>query len=80
LVVLSPLLAIIAIAIRMDSDGPVLFRQVRYDLNQRAFGAYKFRTTAVINDATITSLGPRAPEVTQVGLRLRRLNLMSFRN
>ncbi len=66
LVILAPLLTIIAIAIRLDSGGPVLFRQVRYDFNRRAFGAYKFRTTFVESGS---------PQVTQVGLRLRRLNL-----
>jgi len=66
LVILAPLLTIIAIAIRLDSGGPVLFRQVRYDFNRRAFGAYKFRTTFVESGS---------PQITQVGLRLRRLNL-----
>jgi lipopolysaccharide/colanic/teichoic acid biosynthesis glycosyltransferase len=65
LVILAPLLTIIAMAIRLDSGGPVLFRQVRYDFNGRAFGVYKFRTTFVESGS---------PQVTQLGLRLRRFN------
>ena len=44
LVVLSPLLAAIAVWIKLDSPGPVLFRQTRLGLDQRPFTALKFRT------------------------------------
>ncbi len=44
LVVLAPLFAIIAAAIRVDSEGPVLFRQTRVGLRGRPFRIVKFRT------------------------------------
>ena len=44
LVVLSPLLAVIALVIRWDSPGPLLFRQPRWGGDDRSFGALKFRT------------------------------------
>ena len=44
LVLSSPLMAAIALAIRLDSEGPVVFRQVRVGKNGRRFMMYKFRT------------------------------------
>jgi lipopolysaccharide/colanic/teichoic acid biosynthesis glycosyltransferase len=44
LIVLAPLLALIALAIRIDSRGPVLFRQTRYGLGMSTFKINKFRT------------------------------------
>jgi len=44
LVVLSPLLALIALAIRATSSGPVLYRQTRCGLNGRPFTFLKFRS------------------------------------
>lgn len=44
LVVLAPLLAVIAILIRLDSPGPALFRQTRIGLRRRPFEMWKFRT------------------------------------
>jgi exopolysaccharide biosynthesis polyprenyl glycosylphosphotransferase len=44
LLLLSPLLAVIALAIKVESAGPVLFRQVRMGTGNRPFRMYKFRT------------------------------------
>ncbi len=44
LVILSPLMALIAMAIRLDSRGPALFTQTRVGLNKRTFLVIKFRT------------------------------------
>jgi exopolysaccharide biosynthesis polyprenyl glycosylphosphotransferase len=44
LVVTAPLMLIIALAVRLSSPGPVLFRQVRCGLNGRRFTLYKFRS------------------------------------
>ncbi len=44
LLTLSPLLALIAVAIRLESDGPVVFRQVRLGRSRRPFTVNKFRT------------------------------------
>ncbi|MBI3517663.1 MAG: exopolysaccharide biosynthesis polyprenyl glycosylphosphotransferase, partial [Proteobacteria bacterium] len=69
LVLLSPVLAAIALAIRLDSPGPVLFRQKRHGFNNTEFQVYKFRSMkveqsdalgarqAARNDTRITKLG-----------------------
>jgi Undecaprenyl-phosphate glucose phosphotransferase len=75
-VVLSPLLAILAILIRLDSKGPVLFRQPRLGFNNRMFTCYKFRTmyadmTDVMADRQTTRGDPR---ITRVGRWMRKLS------
>ncbi len=77
LAVLSPLLALIALAIHFDSPGPVLFRQPRLGFNNRLFTCYKFRTmhhgmTDLLGDRQATRDDPR---VTRVGKWLRALSL-----
>jgi len=44
LVIASPILGLAALAIRVTSEGPIFFRQVRYGLNKRRFTLLKFRT------------------------------------
>jgi Undecaprenyl-phosphate glucose phosphotransferase len=77
LVVLSPFLALIALAIRFDSPGPVLFRQPRLGFNNRLFTCYKFRSmhhgmTDLMGDRQATRGDPR---VTRLGKWLRALSL-----
>ena len=72
-----PLLTLIAIAIRFDSPGPVLFRQPRLGFNNRLFTCYKFRTmhhgmTDLLGDRQATRGDPR---VTRLGKWLRALSL-----
>jgi exopolysaccharide biosynthesis polyprenyl glycosylphosphotransferase len=50
LIVTAPLLALIALRVKRDSPGPVLFRQTRLGLNMREFTVLKFRTMRVGND------------------------------
>lgn len=72
---LLPLLLLIALAVRLDSRGPVLFRQVRGGLRARPFTILKFRTMTV--DAPVYSKKPNAddPRITGVGALLRRTGL-----
>lgn len=77
LVLLSPPLAALALAVKLDSRGPVLFRQPRLGFNNRMFVCYKFRTmyvdmTDVMADRQTTRDDPR---VTRVGKWLRKLSL-----
>jgi exopolysaccharide biosynthesis polyprenyl glycosylphosphotransferase len=44
LIILAPLFAVAAVAIKLDSRGPVFFRQVRRTTNEQVFRIYKFRT------------------------------------
>jgi lipopolysaccharide/colanic/teichoic acid biosynthesis glycosyltransferase len=53
LALLSPVLLVIALAIRLDSRGPVLFRQVRLGRGARPFQMYKFRTMRTDADPTL---------------------------
>ena len=80
LVLLSPLYALIAIAIRFDSSGSVLFRQKRLGRNSKPFALYKFRT--MIENAPdyrnadgSTFNSPNDARVTRVGNFLRRTSL-----
>ena len=49
LIVLSPVFALVAIIVRLDSRGPVLFRQTRVGMRGRSFAMWKFRT--MVRDA-----------------------------
>jgi lipopolysaccharide/colanic/teichoic acid biosynthesis glycosyltransferase len=54
LIVLSPLLIIIAIAVRLDSPGPAIFRQSRTGYHGKPFTIFKFRT---MRDGEVTRMG-----------------------
>jgi lipopolysaccharide/colanic/teichoic acid biosynthesis glycosyltransferase/glycosyltransferase involved in cell wall biosynthesis len=76
LIVLSPLLLVIAIAIRIDSSGPSLFRQRRIGRGSAEFTILKFRTMKVgTPDLASHLLGPGSSRVTRVGKILRRTSL-----
>jgi exopolysaccharide biosynthesis polyprenyl glycosylphosphotransferase len=87
LILLSPLFAITALLIKLDSRGPVFFRQVRMGAEEQAFRVFKFRT--MVNDAEVLKADvahlnmhvngdprmfkvPNDPRVTRVGAFLRR--------
>lgn len=73
LTVLAPLLAIAAVAIRLDSPGPILFKQQRCGFNGRVFSIRKFRTMHVLeNGPVVVQATPLDPRVTRVGRWLRR--------
>jgi len=66
----------IALAIKLDSPGPVLFRQSRRGLNKLEFDVLKFRTMYVSNEETNTRQASKGdPRVTRVGWYLRRFSL-----
>ncbi|QDZ13223.1 exopolysaccharide biosynthesis polyprenyl glycosylphosphotransferase [Devosia ginsengisoli] len=77
LLFLLPLLIIVAIAVRMESKGPVLFRQTREGLNGSTFGVFKFRSMRrEQGDATGVAHTVRNDErVTRVGTFLRRTSI-----
>ncbi|RME13061.1 MAG: sugar transferase [Ardenticatenia bacterium] len=82
-----PVMGLIALAIKLDSPGPILFRQVRVGENGRLFTMYKFRTMvvgaekmqALVNEVTedgkIIHKKRDDPRVTRVGRFLRRTSL-----
>jgi Undecaprenyl-phosphate glucose phosphotransferase len=76
LMVAAPALALIALAIRLDSPGPVLFRQRRNGFNQREFRVFKFRTMSTLDDGEVVRQAQvNDSRVTRVGRILRRTNL-----
>lgn len=76
LLVLAPLFAIVAAAIRIADDGPVFYRQRRVGRDGRAFDIWKFRTMVVDADRAGPLLTAGAdPRVTRLGALLRRLKI-----
>jgi exopolysaccharide biosynthesis polyprenyl glycosylphosphotransferase len=75
LVLLAPLMALIALAVRLTSAGPILFRQHRIGQHGRDIEVLKFRTLHVNGDADITWSVTDDPRQTSVGKWLRRLSL-----
>jgi len=76
LVVLSPLLIGVAIAVKRSSPGPVLFRQRRYGLDGREINVYKFRTMTVCeNGDCVTQASRNDLRVTPIGKHLRRWSI-----
>ena len=76
LIVLLPLLLLVATAIKLDSSGPVFFRQWRVGRKFRRFGIYKFRT--MIDDAFDRGLPitvGRDSRITRVGKILRKTKI-----
>ena len=71
LLLTAPLLAIAALAVRMSSPGPVLFRQKRVGLNGQVFEIVKFRTMYVNDDSDTTWFAGEDHRVTSVGHILR---------
>ena len=87
ILILSPLLLVTAIIVKLDSEGPVLFRQTRSGLNGRKFTLYKFRTMVVDAEAKLAALrafnemsGPafkmqNDPRITRCGGWMRKLSI-----
>ncbi|MBW4025336.1 MAG: exopolysaccharide biosynthesis polyprenyl glycosylphosphotransferase [Proteobacteria bacterium] len=75
--ILAPLFAAIALAVKLDSPGPVLFRQPRIGRNYQSFTVLKFRSMyAESSDMMATRQTSRSdPRVTRVGKWLRKLSL-----
>lgn len=73
LVILSPLMLIVAVLIKLDSDGPVLFKQERIGLDANVFEIYKFRSMCVGAEQKGTGQYSFAgdPRVTKVGKFIR---------
>jgi putative colanic acid biosynthesis UDP-glucose lipid carrier transferase len=76
LVVSGPLLIATAIAVKLSSPGPALFKQRRYGLNGEEISVYKFRSMRVCEDhATIKQATRNDDRVTRIGRFLRRTSL-----
>lgn len=73
LVLLSPLLALVALAIKLDSPGPVFFMQQRLGFNNRPFSIYKFRSMYhhQERDGVVRQATKGDPRITRVGRIIR---------
>jgi putative colanic acid biosynthesis UDP-glucose lipid carrier transferase len=76
LLIFLPLLVLIAVAVRLETPGPALFRQQRTGLNGHAFTVLKFRTMTVVEDGAEIRQATRGDvRVTPLGAILRKLSL-----
>lgn len=76
LLVLSPLFLLVAIWIKLDSHGPVFYRQTRVGLHNRDFRIFKFRSMRVGADSgSLVTVGGRDPRITRSGYFLRKTKI-----
>ena len=90
LLLISPIFAIVAVAIRLDSPGPVIFKQQRVGEDGKLFWMYKFRSmikdadkqqakaVRVRDDGQMIFKHPDDPRITRVGQFIRRTSLDEF--
>ena len=76
LLVLSPLFILVAIWIKLDSEGPVFYRQVRVGRYNKDFRIFKFRSMRVGSDkGSLVTIGGRDPRVTRSGYFIRKYKI-----
>lgn len=76
LIILSPLFLIVAIWIKLDSSGPVFYRQTRVGKNNKDFKLLKFRSMVIDADKKgLITVGGRDPRVTRPGYFIRKYKL-----
>ena len=76
LIVLSPLFLVVSIAIKLDSPGPVFFRNTRHGFNNEEIRVLKFRSMTTIEDGDqFTQATKNDPRVTRIGQIIRRTNI-----
>lgn len=76
IVLLTPLFLVVAALIKLDSKGPVFFRQRRRGFNLEEFGIWKFRTMTTLDDGdTIKQAAKNDMRVTAVGRLLRKYSI-----
>ncbi len=75
-IILLPVMMLVALAIKLDSQGPVFFTQLRNGYNNRPFRIVKFRTLHTIEDGPIIQqVTQHDKRVTRVGRLLRRTSI-----
>jgi putative colanic acid biosynthesis UDP-glucose lipid carrier transferase len=76
LILISPLLLLVALAIRLDSPGPIIFRQRRYGLDGKEIIVYKFRSMKVAEDGAVIQQAKKGDSrITRIGQILRRTSI-----
>ena len=72
LILLAPIMLLVALAIKLDSKGPAIFKQIRSGKNNKEFMLYKFRSMSCNNDVYDKS---KEDQVTKVGRFIRKTSL-----
>jgi len=76
LIAFAPFFVLIALAVKLDSRGPAIFKQRRHGFNHEVFTLYKFRTMHVVEDGPgIAQATRQDPRITRVGRFLRKTSL-----
>lgn len=76
LLIISPLLLIVAIWIKLDSPGPIFYRQVRVGRYNKDFRIFKFRSMRIGSDkGSLVTIGGRDPRITRSGYFIRKLKI-----
>ena len=76
LICLSPLLLIVALWIKLDSPGPVFYRQVRVGRYNKDFRIFKFRSMRIGSDkGSLVTIGGRDPRITRSGYFIRKFKI-----
>lgn len=76
LLLLSPILIVVAIWIKLDSSGPVFYRQVRVGKNNEDFQIFKFRSMRIGSDkGSLVTIGGRDPRITRSGYFIRKFKI-----
>ncbi|HBZ2169552.1 TPA: undecaprenyl-phosphate glucose phosphotransferase, partial [Klebsiella pneumoniae] len=76
LFIISPILIVIACAVKFTSPGPVIFRQIRYGMDGKPIKVWKFRSMSVMeNDSSVKQATKNDTRVTKVGRFLRSTSL-----
>ena len=76
LLVLSPIFLVVAIWIKLDSHGPVFYRQVRVGYKNKDFRIFKFRSMRIGSDkGSLVTIGGRDPRITRSGYFIRKYKL-----
>ena len=75
IILLSPVLAIIALAVKINSPGPVFFKQDRHGWNGKVIQVWKFRSMRVHDDKEVKQASRNDSRITPVGRFIRRTSL-----
>ncbi len=76
LILLSPLFVVVAVCIKLDSPGPVFYRQVRVGWHNRDFRIFKFRSMRVGADkGSLVTIGGRDSRITRLGYFIRKTKI-----
>ena len=76
LVILAPLFIVLSVWIKIDSKGPVFYKQIRVGQNSKDFGLFKFRSMVVDADKKgLITVGGKDPRITRSGYFIRKYKL-----